>query len=347
MSVDATVGFDPLSSSTDFLGIRMRTYTSLTLTADGRRSIKALCKRSNYRGFVSIAVDYIWILAACVLPLSVHPLFYPLSILIIGARQRALASLFHDASHGTLFRSKVLNRGVTRVLCGWPIMQSMSAYRQSHVIAHHMRLGDIVRDPDYRELVEAGIYKTDRGSVFFRRFVLSAFYGRMTFRYLRSLIQSRLYFSFKPCEAQIESWTILIFHLSVSVVALTQGWLVGLVLLWWVPLTVVFPLIGWFSELSEHYPLMDAPGKGCFGARNRYAGRIERLFIGMHADSLHLTHHLLPGVPHWNLGAATRILRADDTFAEWDDRWGGIFSSDRPERITFIDFVRTPGERCS
>lgn len=317
-------------------------YADLELSGDQKRRVKALCERNNYRGFVSIVSDYVWIFAACLLSLEALPWLYPLSILIIGARQRALASLFHDAAHGTLFRSKTLNRVVSRVFCGWPVMQSMSSYRQSHVIAHHSRLGDAVHDPDFRELKDAGVYEIPPGPGFFRRFVLGAICGRLTVRYIKSLLQSRLSFSLKSYERLAESRLILAFHVAIAAIAYAQGWLANLMLYWWMPLVVVFPIIGWFSELSEHYPFMDASNEWCFSARNRYPFWGERLFIGMHGDSFHLTHHLLPGVPHWNLAAATRMLRADGTFAEWDDRWGGIFSSDRNSRVSFINFVRTP-----
>ncbi|WP_203563787.1 fatty acid desaturase [Deefgea sp. CFH1-16] len=59
------------------------------------------------------------------------------------------------------------------------------------------------------------------------------------------------------------------------------------------------------------------------------------MFIGAHCDYLHLTHHLLPGIPFWNLKKATEILREDNEFEVWDDQWGGIFSSRGDKRINF------------
>ena len=73
--------------------------------------------------------------------------------------------------------------------------------------------------------------------------------------------------------------------------------------------------------------------------RNRYAAWYERLIIGMHGDNYHLTHHLLPGIPHWTLAKATKILREDRDFRAWDDVWGGIFSKKTPERVSFIGYV--------
>jgi fatty acid desaturase len=74
-------------------------------------------------------------------------------------------------------------------------------------------------------------------------------------------------------------------------------------------------------------------------SRNRYAGLLERIFIGAHGDSYHLTHHLLPGVRHWNLRRATGILCEDSMFRSWDQTWCGIFSSRNRGRISFIQYV--------
>lgn len=76
-----------------------------------------------------------------------------------------------------------------------------------------------------------------------------------------------------------------------------------------------------------------------YSSRNRYAGRIERLLIGMHGDSYHLTHHLLPGIPHWKLAAATSILREDIEFRAWDDTWGGIFTSQDSTRMSLMGYI--------
>ncbi|VVD88843.1 fatty acid desaturase family protein [Pandoraea capi] len=339
MTVDEAGEYDSVVIGTYKGGILAQKYTNLRLTGEQKSALRPLYKRSNLRGLFSIVVDYLWIGMACALTLCVHPLLYPLSLLIIGARQRALASLFHDAAHRTLFKTKSLNSSLSRVLCGWPILQSLSAYHQSHVREHHPCLGDPRRDPDLREMKNAGVYEIPQGRDFFRKFVLGSLCGHWTLRYARSLILNRLSISPRRGDLKVESWCLLSFHAALITLCFLFDSLGILVLFWWLPLLVVFPVIGWLSELSEHYPFMDAGSKWRFSARNRYAGWLECLFIGMHGDSLHLTHHLLPGIPHWNLATATEILRMDGAFAEWDDQWGGIFSSDRPGRVTFVSFV--------
>lgn len=108
-------------------------FSRPSLTITQKQKLKELCERDNYHGFIALGSDIVWIglsISACVW-WSCY--FIPLSVLFIGARQRALASLLHDAAHGTLFASKMLNETIGRVVCGWTILQSLSAYRASHV----------------------------------------------------------------------------------------------------------------------------------------------------------------------------------------------------------------------
>ena len=54
--------------------------------------LKILNSKDNFHGFIAIIIDIAWILSAIYLSYF-SPFFYPLTILIIGSRQRALASL--------------------------------------------------------------------------------------------------------------------------------------------------------------------------------------------------------------------------------------------------------------
>jgi fatty acid desaturase len=256
------------------------------LSVDQKKRIKKLYARNNYRGFLAILSDYGWIAFACWLSLAVHPAFYIPTILLIGARQRALASLLREAAHGTLLRSKILNISVGRILCGWPILQSFDTYRTSHVLAHHPKIGDLKEDPDYQYMKDCGIYEPQSRTKFINRFVVSPLFGSLTPRYVRFLIRDRFMSALMRRSERREAMAIIAFHLAICIFASWGGWLLELALYWWVPFILVYPIIGWFSELSEHYPLMEqASGKQYF-SRNRYAGWLERLFIGMHGDHL-------------------------------------------------------------
>ena len=309
------------------------------LNSEQKQRIKSLYRRDNYHGLISIAVNVAWIGAAVALSLLTDYRFYAFSILIIGARQRAVASLLHEAAHGTLFKCKVLNMTIGRVLCGWTILQSFDAYRTSHVLDHHPKIGQIEHDPDFQYMTHSGVYKTQTRLRFVLRFMLSPFFGLLTPRYVLFLIRDRLWYSLMRKGERFEACMVIAFHIAVLLICLHTGVAFELLVLWWTPFLVVYPIIGWFSELAEHYPMMEPREGGMFYSRNRYAGWWERLLIGMHGDNFHLTHHLLPGIPHWHLGNATKILREDPIFRAWDDTWGGIFSSDGPTRISLAGYV--------
>lgn len=138
-------------------------------------------------------------------------------------------------------------------------------------------------------------------------------------------------------KERAEAIMIVVFHLSIILIAFTTGWIKELFLFWWIPFLVIHPVIGWFSELSEHYPMMESTNTARFYSRNRYAGVGGKIFyryaLGLFS---HLTHHLYPAIPHWNLKKATEILRQDVIFAEWDNYWGGIFSSSTPNRTSLL-----------
>lgn len=315
-------------------------FAKPTLSRTQKERIKKLYKRDNFHGFFSLSQDIFIIAISCYSASFISPYLLPLSILIIGSRQRSLASLLHEATHGTLFRTSILNRTVGRVLCGWTILQAFTRYRDSHVLCHHPRIGESIDDPDLRYMLAEGVYDKQNRSQFVFRFIVSPLFGGRTLKYLNFLFKDRLIGTFFAKENSKELFFVLIFHLSIACTCIYFNVLMQLALCWWLPFILIQPIIGWFSELSEHFPLM---GTGTtaptFSSRNRYAGLIERLFIGMHGDSYHLTHHLLPGIPHWNLEKATMILLEDDEFRAWDNLWGGIFSSNRNNRLSLFKYI--------
>jgi fatty acid desaturase len=288
---------------------------------------------------VAIGTNIVWIAAAIALAHFTGYRFYVLSALVIGARQRAIASLLHEAAHGTLFKSRALNQTIGRFFCGWTILQSFGAYRTSHVLNHHPKIGRISHDPDFQYMSETGVYEAQTRLRFVARFLIAPFLGLLTPRYMMFLLRDRLWYALTRRGERIEVMAAVALHVVVLLVLLHVGSTIGLLLFWWLPFFIVYPVIGWFSELAEHYPLMERTGDKIYFSRNRYAGRLEQFLIGMHGDNYHLTHHLLPGVPHWHLHAATLILREDPEFRKWDDTWGGIFSSRGKRRVSLVAYV--------
>ncbi|NPD01266.1 hypothetical protein HOY33_10975 [Brenneria sp. hezel4-2-4] len=93
-----------------------------------------------------------------------------------------------------------------------------------------------------------------------------------------------------------------------------------------VPLITTFPMIGWFIELAEHYPIIDNDDD-IDKTWNRFSAKAELFFTGMHAENYHLTHHLMPSIPFWNLKKAHEIMMQDIDYRKRNQRMGGIFLS--------------------
>jgi fatty acid desaturase len=315
-----------------------REFRRPNLNKEQKARIKKLYKKNNVNGLLAILTDFFWIAVAVSLVSILSLWFLPLSILIIGSRQRALASLLHEAVHGTLFRTKRLNTTIGRFFCGWFVFQSFAAYKQSHVINHHGSIGNPNKDPDFENMILEGVYDKQTRSSFLWKYFLTPIVGLRTHKYIYFVINNRVINPLLDSRYTMETILLLIFHMLLVVVSIMMNCLFELMILWYLPYLTSFSIIGWYSELSEHYPTINEADNSYY-SKNRYAAWYEKLFIGMHCDNLHLTHHLYPGLPFWNLKPATDILCEDESFKTWNDTWGGIFSSDNKQRTSLIKYV--------
>lgn len=317
----------------------VRSFKNPILNREQKQRLRYLYKRDNYHGFLALFENLLWISAAIAISLLSNYWAYALSALIIGARQRALATLLHEAAHGTLFQAKWLNQVAGR-LSGWPILQTFNSYRISHVLNHHPKIGSAQRDPDFAYMKEAGVYQEQTRVQFIARFLCTPLLGMLTPRYIGYLIKHRLIETSRDVNGRLELLAVLSLHSLGLTLAWVDGVLLEYMTFWWFPFLLVHPVIGWFCELAEHYPMMDdTQDTTVFYSRNRHSSRLEQLFFGMHCEYLHLTHHLLPGIPYWNLHKANAVLREDVAYRVWDDTWGGIFSTTRNDQISLVNYI--------
>ena len=306
--------------------------------------IKALHFLNNWRGPLAIFED--WAVIFSFISLSVWtPHFYPLTLLIIGSRQRALASLFHESCHTTLMKHRRFNREVGKWGTGYAIFQEYRTYRKSHVAQHHIFLGNPKRDPDFVNYREEGVLQVQSKKEFFQKFILRTLLLMNVPQYLMYLWKNRLK---NIARFPIELFNLLIFHGALAAILTTIAGPWGYALYWLLPYFTSFQIIGFLSEISEHYPLYLTAKTPLELTRNRFASWWERLFVGMHADHFHLTHHLFVGLPFWHLKKAHHILMKDSTYASFNQIQGGILSSPKGrisslrQIITFIEDQQKP-----
>lgn len=263
------------------------------------------------------------------------PWCYALSLLLIGSRQRALASLLHEACHRTLCSHRGLNNLLGRYGAGYPVFQSFDAYVGSHVVHHHAHLGDAQLDPDYRHYLQSGLFDVRDRLDFVWRHLLRTLLLLNVPQYLDYLRRHRFG---ELLRRRHEALGFALTHAALAaVLTAAAGWS-GYLLFWLLPFLTTFQVIGWLSEMAEHYPMIQRGGCNMDMTRNRFPAWWERLFIGMHGDNYHLVHHLFPGIPFWHLPRAHGVLMQHPRYHRLNAAWGGIVSAG-PGRRSVVDQV--------
>jgi fatty acid desaturase len=79
-----------------------REYKPYKFSLEIKSQLKELTKLDNWHGFLALLEDRLLILASILITSHVTWFFYPIALLVIGSRQRALTTLLHDSAHGVL-----------------------------------------------------------------------------------------------------------------------------------------------------------------------------------------------------------------------------------------------------
>lgn len=288
-----------------------------------RADLKQLAVLDNWHTLVALVRDYLLILSAIYLGKQAWWV-YPIAVCVIGAQQRALATILHEAAHGHAAKAPRLNYCLGTYLSGFLIFQSFRAYRQSHVAMHHGYLGNVRYDPDLQFYLAAGLYDGLTPRQFVWRHVGATLLLLKIPAYLWYLVQHRVAaLRLYPQEllAMTLFWGCLIGVLWVG------GVLPDLVLYWLVPDLTSFMIIGRFVEIAEHYPLLGTQPDVLSSTRNRFSHWLEGFFFSIHAENYHLVHHLRPDIPFWHVKQAHQVMLRDTTYRTRNATFGGIFLS--------------------
>jgi len=281
---------------------------------------------------IAVAVDWmIIILAILISQYSFY--FYPLTLLLIGSRQRALATVLHEAVHDRAARHKGFNYLLGTIFSGYWIFQCFGAYKKSHVAMHHGCLGNIDRDPDFQFYMSQGLYKGLNQKQFFFSYFLSLILSFKTIPYLSYLFKNRLG-SFWRFRKELVSFSL--FWGSLLTVLISMQLFFYFFFYWIVPYITTFIMIGHFIEIAEHFPLLGRSNLQVEMSRNRFSHPVEAFFLSIHNEHLHLTHHLRPGIPFWHLEKAHELMMQDPHYREVNEQFGGIFFSKDTRKSALI-----------
>jgi fatty acid desaturase len=289
-------------------------------------NIKDLARKGdNWHGLLALLTDAT-IISAAIYLCTFSSIFYPLSLVVIGSRQRALATILHESSHRTLCRNYYLNKALG-LIAGWSIAQSYYRYRRSHVLEHHPFLGDERRDPDTLNYLNRRLFERSHNSFIQKQFLL-VFSPCAIFINVTHLINDRLIcynYSALKFHQKIEYCAFILFIILILMGVVLTGYQSSFIWFWVIPYIVTFQAINWIIELAEHFPLTRIFENDLNTTRNRMGGKIENFFTGIHGENWHLVHHLYPDVPFWLLSKAHNVMMRDLHYEQANANSGGLF----------------------
>ena len=283
-------------------------------------------RRCRWRPLLDIGLNWGLVLLACAAVLEFGGWAVPLALLVIGWRQRALGNLLHEAGHGNLHPSRRVNECMGWLLLAWPGCTDLRRYRADHY-AHHRQLGDHLRDPDLlprrREAGWLGHLTTFTLST---RHWWASFSGDLLAR--RTGLASRV--------AIVAWWMGAAIILQATFGTEFAAAFVGL---WFAARATTFHALTMFREMCDHFGL-DPQSIVSYTRDSVGCGPLAWL-IHPHNNGYHLTHHLMPHVPYYNLPRAQRLLsqlplyrRHARVYSTYLLGRGSIVSSMNPEAQT-------------
>ncbi|MCP3803354.1 fatty acid desaturase family protein [Allokutzneria sp. A3M-2-11 16] len=280
---------------------------------DVERSLARLRGLDNWHGPLALLTDWAVIIGAAAVTERFSgwawwPVYLVVALPVIGTRQRALATLLHEATHRVLAKNRALNMFLGTVPSAHLVLQSHRTYERSHLRDHHGGFGNPRTDPDLRAHIASGLYRPMTGRAFTLRYLLAPLVGVRTLALVKELLVSRLAGNRSEITAGLG---VLLYVGSVGAVFTATG--AGRLFLayWLVPLFLVFPLVNWYIELLEHFPLVGRERVDIRASRPRAVGWFSRHLLGIHNEGYHLDHHLSTKIPFWNLPAAHRLRLRD------------------------------------
>lgn len=281
---------------------------------------KELLKKSNWKGWLQIIETWGWIAAAMALVA-----FFPnvltiiVALFILGGKQLGCAIIMHDAGHHSIFQKKSTNDFVGKWLGSYPIMNDVIRYRDYH-LRHHLSVGT-EDDPDisltfgYPASVKSMLRKFARD--------LS---GATGLKSQFALVLTNLGYLKYNLSRKVErisqknrTWTEFFktafqnFHgpILANLILFTILWLLGepqLYLLWIGALLTTFNFSTRVRSIAEH-SMTDDVHNPLRNTRTTYANWLERILFAPNNVNYHLEHHLMMGVPSYNLPKMHKILK--------------------------------------
>ena len=281
--------------------------------------VARLTRRSPWRATAAVLHDVVVLALAISAGLYFwpNPLVLVICIVVIGTRQHALFVIAHDAAHYLLYDNRLLNDVVGRT-CAMLQGLSMCTYRVIHRMHHNNLYGEL--DPD--TALHGGY---PRGRAYLVKKLLKDLSGLTawkTYAYFLGgapALNTSTNVALRPLddtsgklrqEALQDRNMVIAFHVLLLGVFAWSGYLVQYLVLWVLPLVTVVMAILRLRAIAEHGATTDFTSP-LTAARTNLAPAWLEWLIFPHQVNYHIEHHLYASVPHYNLPALHREMRAN------------------------------------
>ncbi len=246
------------------------------------------------RGALDILVDAAIIICCVFATIESNWIFSPVALIVVGSRQRSIGNLLHDASHGSIGKSRFLNDAIGGLVLGPLALVDFSTYRERHNL-HHRCLG-ISRDPDLIHIAPG--LSRNWFSAYWHVFTSRSAMLDSVFGHLRAT-------GISPMRrlAILVWWALALFGLSQVAGEIFAATLLAI---WFLSRISTFHAITTFREMCDHYGLRS--GGILQYTRDVHGPFLTRAILHPKNNGWHLTHHLLPMVPFRFLPDARRLL---------------------------------------
>lgn len=223
---------------------------------------------------------------------------YAVTTLLIACRQHALLVIMHEAAHFRISKNQTLNDFIGGFLAAFPTMSTLTGYRKHHI--QHHRTTNTDEDPDWARKLFLPDWQYPQTRLRIARVFSKQFYrgGWDWCLFMTKIAMGD--------RARLAFWFVVVCGAAAS------GYWKEFALYWMIPLWCVFPFIQRVRSTSEHFGLPNEHELN--GTRNTIAGFVETFLFSPHEVNYHLTHHLFPSVPFYNLKQLHEELGRFETY---------------------------------
>lgn len=282
---------------------------------------KMLLQRDDLKGLMTVLYVWIWIfIAFAIFYFYPHVLTAILAVFILGGQQLACSVIMHDASHKSLFKTSWMNDFFGKWFGGYPVLSDLLRYRPYHV-KHHVHTG-LEDDPDTnltagypagkksllrkigRDLSGITGVKTTIAVFMMHLGYLEFDQGNNPQKIDQSdrSMSAFLSTAFQNLKGPILSNIILFLLLSLVDPRLYFLWLIAYF--------TTFQFCVRVRSIAEH-SMVDEPHNPYVNTRTTYANWLEKMLFAPLNVNYHLEHHMLMGVPCYNLPKMHRLIKAE------------------------------------